>query len=485
MTNSSSALLPSEQEESTVPLRRVRTISASADRSTLRVLSPHLRARRAHQSILTLYPELVDWRFGIIRSVREIPTDEDDPNFFHYSSETGDTSQFTRLRNFGYNGGVSTVREVAVAKAMGEAVERYCSAIFDYRELTYCSFNELDALAVNPSDFALHSPEQYAEPGFPWKPFTPSSPVAWTPGIQLATGVQKLVPAAMVFAPYHYVSNLPDTPICQPISTGLACGHSFESASLSALCEVIERDAFTLTWQARLSCPLISTESLPPLAKEMLSRFARIGIEVVLVDITKDIQLPTVMTIALSRASTSPALAFAASTDTTPELAIVKSIEELAHTRKYAKLVMNCMPSITVDVPNGHPEVIDQRTHLRFYCGQDSIQYAKFAWSSRKSRSVTEIPRLRSENHQGRLAELVEMLTARGLDPIVCDLTTPDIRELGLCVVRAVIPGMHPLFMGYRNRALGGHRLYSVPQTLSTNEPVDGFSDNTFPHPFP
>jgi ribosomal protein S12 methylthiotransferase accessory factor len=71
------------------------------------------------------------------------------------------------------------------------------------------------------------------------------------------------------------------------------------------------------------------------------------------------------------------------------------------------------------------------------------------------------------------------------LEAIACDLTTPDVARLGLRSVRVVVPGLHPLFMGHRNRALGGSRLYDVPARLGERGLAPGESDNPFPHPFP
>jgi ribosomal protein S12 methylthiotransferase accessory factor len=39
--------------------------------------------------------------------------------------------------------------------------------------------------------------------------------------------------------------------------------------------------------------------------------------------------------------------------------------------------------------------------------------------------------------------------------------------------------------MGHRNRALGGQRLYSVPQLLGFEGLEHGAPDNPYPHPFP
>lgn len=442
-------------------------------------------SRARLERLLGLWEYLVDPRVGVIREVYELPVDDDEPNFFHYLSTACDTGRFTALSNFGSNGGVSTHPHRAIAKAMGEAIERYCSAIFDYRDLRIAPYASLDRRATAPERFALYRPEQFGWEGFPWRPFSPEAPVTWTPGVSLVTGEEVLVPAAMVFVPYHYLSSRPDTAIVQPISTGLASGCSFAEAALSGLCEAVERDAFTLTWQARMSRPRISPESLSTPCRDLIRRYADAGLGVELVDVTTDIRVPTVMTIAVGDAGTSPALAVAAAADPSPELAVTKSLEELAHTRKFARQLMDYTPPVPVEVEEGHPQVQDQKDHLRFYCPQGSKPFAEFAWASAEERDLAELPDLAARSPEAELAAVVAELASAGLEPVACDLTTPDIAPLGLSVVRVVAPGLHPLFMGYRNRALGGSRLYEVPRMLGHRGVAPGGPDNPYPHPFP
>lgn len=438
--------------------------------------------------LLGLWDYLVDKKVGVIREIYDLPTDEDDPNFFHYLSTACNTARFTPLANFGNNGGVSTNRYVAIAKAMGEAVERYCSAIFSYQDLIFSSFNELDRKAVAPDRFALYRPEQFerfSRYGLPWRPFTPDSPVYWLPAKSLLNGEEVLVPATMVYVPFHYNSSVGDTPICQPISTGLACGSSFAEAAVSGLCEVVERDAFTITWQARLSRPLIRPESLPPSAQDILRRFSEADLEVKVMDITTDARIPIIMTVAIGASAASPALALAAAADASSEMAVIKSLEELAHTRKFAKQLMDYTPELPVEVEEDHPRVVDAPTHLRFYCPQSSLEFAGFAWGSRETRDFKEVVDRKLEDPQAQLRSLAEGLADIGLEALACDLTTPDIAVLGLRVVRIIVPGMHPLFMGHRNRALGGRRLYEVPRKLGHDGIEPGEGDNPYPHPFP
>jgi len=442
--------------------------------------------RRRLSRLMGLWSTLVDPKVGVVREVSEVAIDEDDPSFFHYFSRSCDASVFVPFKNFSHNGGASTDRYVAMAKAVGEAVERYCSAIFDRDELLLSTYRELGRNAVHPDLFTVYSPQQLAVEGFLWQPFTEDSSAHWTEGTSLVTGETVLLPAAAVFIPYFYHHHRERTAhVLQPISTGLACGASFAEAAMSGLCEVIERDAFTITWQARLSRPRIRPETLPPVGRDLLRRFAEVGIRVELMDITTDVGVPTLLSIALSDAATSPAVAVAAATDPSREQALVKTLEELAHTRKYSKQVMDYMPPIAVDVAGGHPQVKDQKEHLRFYCPQESKAFAEFAWAAEETRDFAAVADLSHPDPGEQMRRVVRQLSTAGLEPIVCDLTSPDIRALGLRVVRAVVPGAHPLQMGHSNRALGNRRLYEVPRKLGLRGPEPGEPDNPYPHPFP
>ena len=434
----------------------------------------------AGRSILDLWPELVDAKTGIVRDVVEFRVDDDEPPFVHYLSTASSTEAFGYLPNFGNNGGAATTARAAIAKALGEAVERYCSAFFRSDDLIYARYRDLHEPATHPDGYALYSSPQYEAPGFPWRPFDSDTTVAWTRGVSLVTGETTLVPAAYVYVPYRYERNRSETPITQPISTGLACGTSLENATLTALCEVIERDAFTITWQASLSRPQIPLPSLPPDLLELVNRFQSVGLTVHMVDITTDIACPTVLTVAEGFTPTSPAVAVAAAAHPDPNIAARKSLEELAHTRKFATQCMDYMPPVPVDVENAHPAVDDQRTHLRFYCPQEAKPFAEFAWAGTEKVRLHDIRTTTSQT----LDALVAEVAATGQDIIALELTTSDIAELGLHVVRVIVPGCHPLHMSHAFRCRGGDRIAMVPIRLGASD-WSPEHDNPYPHPFP
>lgn len=427
---------------------------------------------------------LVDPRVGVVASVEGSRREAGSPEFFHVYAQACDTSALSRQQNFRNTGGAAPTRESATAKAIGEAVERYCSALYDQAELPLAPYDAAPFPCVAPEEFALYTQEQYDDPQFPWVPFLRDTPVRWVAGTDLADGREVHVPAARVYVPYHYLPGSGDSPIDQPISTGLACHLSREEAIAHAICEVVERDAVTITWQAMLAPPQVRLETLSDANYDLVQRFERAGGRVVMFDITLDHGIPSILSILLCREEGAPALVAAGASSLDPDDAARGSLEELAHTRRYAQFIRTHMDPPAPDPP-GYESVTDQVAHLRLWADHRVLPLADFLFSSPRRIDFGDVQGYATGNPADDVGVLVERISAVGERTVIVDVTTPDVAELGLTVVRAVVPGFHPLHLGHRLRALGGRRLREVPRTLRqpgiTGEP----GGNPAPHPYP
>ena len=427
---------------------------------------------------------LVDPRVGIIESLTEVRKEAGSPDFHHFAALAADTAQLGGLANFRNGSAAGATPERAAAKAIGEAVERYCSALYDITALPLATWRDAHFDGVHPREFALYSPQQYASPGFPLVPFTEDTPVRWARMTDLADGRTVRVPACRVHMPYLYLAGTGDSTIEQPISTGLACHLSPAEATVGAICEVVERDAVTLTWQAMLAPPRIRVETLPDDLYELVRRFERAASRVTLFDITLDHGIPTVLSTARAEHPGGPALVVAAATAPHPRDAARKSLEELAHSQRYAQVLASHMPRITPDPPH-YESVTGQREHMNFWVDHRNLPHADFLFTSRTRIGFDEIADRGTGTPEGDVRMLVDRVTGVGERVLLADLTTPDAAALGFSVVRAVIPGFHPLHLGHRLRALGGDRLWSVPGRLGYPGRTPEQGDNPVPHPYP
>jgi ribosomal protein S12 methylthiotransferase accessory factor len=431
-----------------------------------------------------LLSDIIDPKVGIISYLAEVRREPGAPRFFHFASRACDTSWFCRQENFRDGGGAATDRRRAAAKAVGEAIERYSSAIYDIEELPLCAEADAPFDCVAPSEFALYSQAQYDDPGFPWVPFDVDTSVRWTSCIDAVTGRPVHVPAARIYMPYTYYIGTGDAPIDQPISTGLACHMSYELAAVTAICEVVERDAVMLTWQAMLAPPQIRIETLSDENYDLVQRFESTGASVAMLDITLDHGIPTILSVLRGGAPGAAALVVAASSSLDPEVAAAKSLEELAHTRRFSQYARTWIAPLEPDPPD-YECVADQVTHLAFWADPANTGLADFLFSSSRRVEFDELTSHATGNTEMDLERLISMVSSVGERVLIKDLTSSDVADLGLAVVRAVIPGFHPLHMGFKTRALGGQRLWRVPQRLGYPGISLESGDNPAPHPYP
>lgn len=426
--------------------------------------------------------DLVDSRSGIINKCYELQPEPDAPQLFHFYAQASNTKVFSGNPNFRNTGGVSTDRKIAMAKAVGEAVERYCSAFFDVKDLPLCTYDDADFEAVHPDFFQYFTDEQYELPGFPFLPFNTNTQIRWTEAIDLCTSELKHIPAACVWMPYYFDRAAGDTPIFQPISTGLSCHCSLEEAILGGVLEVVERDAFSMTWQAKLSHPHIIIESLSDDNYDLVRKIESVGHKVYLLNATTDLGIPVILAVAHRERHPAPPLVVAAASELDPETAVRKCLEELVHTRRYMRELQAWGGSY--DAPADLDEIKDQIDHLRFWGSDSVLKYSEFLINSENRVEFSSIESMEKKSVKDSLQGLTSQLLKKGYSSYFVDLTTDDVMGLGLRVVRAVVPGLHPFFIGHAWRARNCKRLFSSPQ-LFGHKPLSRGHDNIYPHPFP
>ncbi len=94
-----------------------------------------------------------------------------------------------------------------------------------------------------------------------------------------------------------------------PISTGAAAGGCLASALVRGIYEVIERDAFMISYLNKLENDKVDLEKIPDARiTTLLSILNRYRIEGHIMDITSDLGVPTFVTILVDRTGIGPAI---------------------------------------------------------------------------------------------------------------------------------------------------------------------------------
>lgn len=83
-----------------------------------------------------------------------------------------------------------------------------------------------------------------------------------------------------------------------------------------------------------------------------------------------------------------------------------------------------------------------------------------------------------------KLARVVDHFRLMEGDVLVHDLSSADMLALGLHTVRVIVPDFQPIDFGWKERRLGGSRLYQLPYRLGLlPEPATPATLSGLPHP--
>lgn len=444
-----------------------------------------LRSRSSSNPLVTIRKakRLVDEKTGIIRVLYENPAEPDAPQIFGYGTFLADTTQYGFAHASSVNGSTSITRERAIAGAIGEAVERYSAAIIPDDELVYAPYREMQECAIDPRTLVLYSEQQYSQPGFAYVPFHEELPFRWKSAYSLTREATIFVPAFAVYLPYKRVGN--ERSVVQLISTGLACGNSLEEAILSGIYEVVERDATMGMWMQGISFPRLNcTFGGNSLVHETFARFKRTNYEIHLIDVTTDVAIPAIVAVAEKLAGNGPASVFASNANLNPQQAAVGALDELAQCIVWVKSLMQKHAAETLPALD---QLSSMEDHVLWASRSDRLEYVNFVFASSQQRNLEDMPNEATEDIYQNIQVCVTKLAEAGLEVIVVDVTPPDIREVGLHVVRVIIPEAQPLYFGSGLERIssltlnGNYRRKVGPVRQRKQRPQSNFA----PHPFP
>jgi ribosomal protein S12 methylthiotransferase accessory factor len=415
---------------------------------------------------------------GIVRTLDECLATSADPRLYRATCEVrgGDALLGSPLDHCAGIGGSGTTRGEAAAAAVGEALERYSASYVPRGRLVVTTARGLGDSAVAPERFALFSDAQHATAGFPFRPFTADTEVAWVEGCALPSGEPAWLPAELVYLGDTACS---EGPIGYATSNGAACGETSAATIGRGLCELLERDAFMILWAAGLSMPLLDWTGAPALVELDRQFFAPTGLAYSAVDLSPFHGVPSVLGVVRAPPGFAGAVGVGAGTAATIERAWLKALAEAFAARSAgAKLALLERRSYG---PSGEG-VASFEDHIRYYADERRARPAAFLDGSLARTPVGDVGPLDGDP----IASLCARVAAAGSSAYVVDVTSPDVAELGLVVTKVVAPELCALEVAHGARFLGGRRLYEAAFELGLRaRPLAASDVNPYPHPFP
>ncbi|MFC0215782.1 TOMM precursor leader peptide-binding protein [Paenibacillus chartarius] len=372
--------------------------------------------------------------------------------------------------------------------AILEGLERYCGmAPRGKRTMIRDTYRHVADHALDPVTVGLYAKEQYEKPGFPFEPFDPDRQLEWVWGYSFLQERPILVPQLLA-----YYSSSCDRGFVYETSNGCALGGSLEEAIFYGIMEVVERDSFLLTWYARLPLPRLDPRSAND--RELVLMLERLnavaGFETYLYNATMENGIPSVWALAKNKKSKGLNLICAAGAHPDPVRAAKGAVHELsgmmltldeklaANREEYERMLRD--PTL----------VRGMEDHSMLYGLPQAEERLQFLLAEDRPLRAFEDEFKPRTNHRDLTDDLKEVLQAfrrLGLDVIVVDQTTPELRRNRLHCVKVLIPGMLPMTFGYHlTRLTGLKRVLDVPAKLGyVKQPLREDQLNSHPHPFP
>ena len=424
--------------------------------------------------------DLVSPRVGIIRSLRPMITELVEPApIMLYEAQLADfeyAGEGARKIRLGVGKGTSD--HAARMGAVGEALERYCSLQPDIDTLVESSADELGPQAIWPSELVLYAEEQYATRAIPYPRFTGGHRTSWVHARSLPGGDDTFVPA-------HFAYLRPvGEHWCHSTSNGLAAGPDLDSAVLGGLCELVERDAFLITWMNRLAVPEVTFGRTHAVPYAIRAHYRRRGLEIRVFDATMDIPVSTMMAFAIDRTGRGPSAVIGLGCSLDPVEAVTKALFEMCQGRVSELWRYRQRP--TDERVTAIEQVRTLEDHGALFAEPHLLGELGFLLDGSEEVALESLPDASCGSPGADLARCVDLLAAAGSRVAYVDLTTPDVAPFGIRVVRALATGLQPIHFGYGRERLGGTRVFDVPRVLGYDSRTRTVRDlNRCPHPLP
>lgn len=377
----------------------------------------------------------------------------------------------------------------ALIRALGEAIERMSLYLFaDSSNNLVASFEEMGGeKAVDPSIFCgatLSTRKRIqSSPAFRKNHpdlsliFDKRTKFRWVKADSLLNKRKVCVPLQLVALGYTLIEKEPI--IRFPITTGAAAGQSLRDALVRGILEIIERDAFMITWLNQLPPVMVDLHSAPKNISRIIDRFSRYRLELYIFALPTDFKIPVLMGLAIDRSGGGPAVTISANASFDFCEAIEDVSADLLSSRSWQRRTRE-----EANFPDLSHLTLLNRSF--YWWDIDKIKEVDFLFRGEK-KTISDFFDLFSSAFKqreiaSRLSFLIKQLKVLNLDAYWVDVTSRELAYLKIPVVKVIVPKAQPLYVDECLPYFEGERLKSVPQKLGFR-PGKSFFDIP-PHPF-
>jgi ribosomal protein S12 methylthiotransferase accessory factor len=424
---------------------------------------PNLGRVRSAAELQTVLEGWVDPRAGVVRALaggQAHPADPSVPELpwtaTAYLAAYTEGGPVRGIPDPPVGAGKGLTEVEAMLSAAGEAIERYSASRYRKQDLKLASFRELGDAAFDPRRLCLYEESRYDEPDFPFARFDPDRPLHWVRGFWIDNREPVWVPALTVYFNFEVPR---EQLFCQVSSNGLAAGGDLDDAAVRALFELVERDAFMLSWLCQLPGRALRFDGggLDAATAEAVRQLGACGASVELYLLDVGLGIPTVVSLGLGDGERWPGAVVALATHVDPRVAARKAVLELGHVGPYVARLMRSGQR----VPASPAEVLSLDDHALYYAPVARLPLLDtLRVGGGEPLCLADLPVATAPT----LAGCAERLAAAGagVRVAIVDVTSPDVALGPFRVARALGTDVQPIHFGERLRRLANPRLAAL-----------------------
>lgn len=323
---------------------------------------------------------------------------------------------FSAIRPTAQDGGVSVYAGKGVgvnqakASAIMEGFERYSAEKQEDDETITAAAEELDEDYISLESLNLPKGVEIGE-------------LEWNKCYDLIDQKEYCVPSDAIYHPYK------NNNLFKSNTNGLASGNTLKEAILHGIFEVIERDAWSIFELTKKNSKQIDLETIDSeLVKDILEKFQKENINIKLMDLTADINVPTIAASSDDTQLKDPGLlTLGVGTHLNPEIAILRALTEVAQSR-------------ATQIQGAREDTV--RADFIRKAGYERMKKINehYFKEDKEKISYSDISNNGKDSIEENIEFVVNELKDNGIEHVLYyDLTRP---ELDINVVRVIIPTM-------------------------------------------
>ena len=376
-------------------------------------------------------------------------------------------------------GGSAASKEIASVAALMEFVERYCG-FFGAEQRVHVGPARDDSYLCG-TRLGLFADWQYEADAFPYIRHDPQATIRWARGRSLIDGKTRHVPVAWAQVPF-FPAYRSERIVCSN-SSGMAAAFDYDMAITNGMLELFERDALMVMWHHKIGMPGIQVDLADLMGEQIANNVHDGSVELKFIDLTNDLGVPVAMCAMkrMWRGELVHSIGMAARSSL--RLACAKAFIE-ATTESHRQICELKSPTRAWQPAPDFSNVTDIWHHGTLYSIKEYMDELDFIWSAPETRRLDQQASLPAEPAQ-LLRALLAIVRSNQMDAVVLPLSTPEIWDSGIKVVKLVIPQLASFYADHRYPYLGAARIWSAASKLgATVDPRCRFVSNALPHPF-